>query len=315
MATTFETERSGRVLWVRFDNPPLNFMNRTMVAELDDLLDSVEGDRSLGAVVLTGKPDGIFVTHYDVEEILEGSEGVGRSVSAAVAGASLQTVGAASRLPGGRIALGRTPASGLLELQRVHDLFLRMQRMDKAFIAAINGPALGGGCEISLACDIRYMARGAGPIGLPEMTLGFCPGGGGTQRLARMLGTSRALELILEARPLAPRDAERVGLIHRAVPDAQLAAEAQATGERLARRAPLSVAAAKRAVLDGATKPLADGLADERKWFMASTSQPAARRAMRAYAERLRASGPPWASEEEMAQWQEGTAVDLVSEG
>src|ERR671932_2773362 len=113
MAPTFDTERTGRVLWVRFDNPPLNFMNRTMVAELDDLLDSVEGDRSLGAVVLTGKPDGIFVTHYDVEEILEGSEGVGRSVSAAVARASLQTVGAATRIPGGRAALGLTPAAGL----------------------------------------------------------------------------------------------------------------------------------------------------------------------------------------------------------
>ena len=72
--------------------------------------------------------------------------------------------------------LGRTPASGLLELQRIHDVFSRMQRMDKVFIAAINGPALGGGCEISLACDLRYMSEEARWIGLPEMTLGFCPG-------------------------------------------------------------------------------------------------------------------------------------------
>jgi enoyl-CoA hydratase/carnithine racemase len=315
MPRTFETERTGRVLTVRFDNPPLNFMNRVMVGEFDELLESLERDRSLGSVILTGKPEGLFITHYDVEEILAGSEGVGRSISATVAGASLQTIGGVARLPGGRAALNRTAASGLLELQRIHDLFSRMQRMDKVFIAAINGPALGGGCEISLACDLRYMSEDARWIGLPEMTLGFCPGAGGTQRLSRMVGTSRALELILEGRPLNPAEAGNLGLVHRVVPPPELAAEAQATADRLARRAPLSVAAAKRAVLEGSTKPLADGLAEERKWFMASSSQPAARRAMRAYVERARAEGPPWSEDEELAAWQNGTAVDLVSEG
>jgi enoyl-CoA hydratase len=315
MSRTFETERTGRVLTVRFDNPPLNFMNRVMVAELDDLLDSLDGDGTVGSIVLTGKPEGLFITHYDVEEILAGSEGVGRSISAPLAGASLQTVGGVARLPGGRAALERTPVSGLLELQRIHDVFLRMQRMDKVFIAAINGTALGGGCEISLACDLRYMSASAKWIGVPEMTLGFCPGAGGTQRLARILGTSRALELILEARPLRPAEACELGLVHRVVAGPELLAEAHTAGERLARRAPLSIAAAKRAVLEASTRPLSDGLAEERKWFMACSSQPAARRAMRAYAERLRAGGPPWSDDEELAMWQNGTAVDLVSEG
>jgi enoyl-CoA hydratase/carnithine racemase len=315
MARTFETEREGRVLTVRFDNPPLNFMDRVMVAELDELLDSLEGERSVGSVVLTGKPEGLFITHYDVEEILAGSEGVGRSMSAGVAGASLQTVSGVARLPGARAALQRTPASGLLELQRIHEAFLRMQRMDKVFIAAINGPALAGGCELSLACDLRYVAEGAGRFGLPEMTLGFCPGAGGTQRLARILGPSRALEMVLEARVLSPIEALELGLVHRVVPDLDLAEAAGAAAERLARRAPLSVAAAKRSVLDGGTKPLPDGLAEERRWFMATVSQPAARRAMRAYVERLRAAGPPFADPDELALWQDGTAVDLVSEG
>jgi enoyl-CoA hydratase len=315
MPRTFETDREGRVLTLRFDNPPLNLMDRVMVAELDELLDSLEGDRSLGSVVLTGKPEGVFITHYDVEEIRRGAEGVGRSLSAGVAGASLQTVGGVARLPGARAALGRTPASGLLELQRFHDVFMRMQRMDKVFIAAINGPALGGACEIALACDLRYMAEEARWIGLPEMTLGFCPGGGGTQRLSRILGPSRALEMILEGRPLTPTEADEQGLVHRVVAGPELAAESRATAERLARRAPLSVAAAKRAILDGATKPLPAGLAEERKWFMATVSQPAARRAMRAYTERLRAAGPPFSDDEELAIWQEGTAVDLVSDG
>src|SRR5207244_10120209 len=111
-------------------------------------------------------------------------------------------------------------------------------------------------------CDLRYMAVEARWIGLPEMTLGFCPGGGGTQRLARILGPSRALELILEGRPLSAVDAHALGLVHRVVPGPDLAAEARATAERLARRAPLSVAAAKRAVLEGATKALVSGPAE-----------------------------------------------------
>ena len=227
----------------------------------------------------------------------------------------MQTIGGVARLPGGRAALNRTAASGLLELQRIHDVFSRMQRLDKVFIAAINGPALGGGCEISLACDLRYMSEEARWIGLPEMTLGFCPGAGGTQRLPRILGTSRALELILEGRPLRPTEARDLGLVHRVVAAPELAAEAQATADRLARRAPLSVAAAKHAVLDGSTKPLAGGLAEERKWFLASSSQPAARRAMRAYAERVRTASQPWSDDEDLAAWQNGTAVDLLSEG
>ncbi len=315
MARTFETERTDRVLMVRFDNPPLNFMDREMVVELDELLDPLESDPAVGAVVLTGKPEGVFITHYDVEEILAGSETVGRSVSAPVAGASLQTVRGVAKLPGGRGTLRRSPMAGLLELERFHNLMLRMQRMDKVFIAAINGSAVAGGCELSLACDLRYMAESSRGIGLPEMTLGFNPGGGGTQRLTHILGPSRALEMILEARILSPTEAHEVGLVHRVVADAELVAEAHATAERLARRAPLSIAAAKAAVLDAATKPLSSGLAEERKWFVAATSQPAARRAMRAYREEMRAGGPPFSSDEGLARWQEGTAADLVSEG
>jgi enoyl-CoA hydratase len=264
--------------------------------------------------VLTGKPDGLFITHYDVEEILAGSSGVGRAISAGVAGASLQTVGGLARVPGVTEALRRTPAAGLLDLNRLHELFMRMQRMDKTFIAALNGPALGGACELSLACDIRYMAEGARGIGQPEMLLGFPPGGGGTQRLTRAIGASRALELILEGRPLSPTEAQQIGLVHRVIQDGALLAEAQDCAERLARRAPFSVAAAKQAVL-GASGGLEDGLARERKWFLASASQPAATRAMRAYAERVRSTGPPLADDEELAAWLDGTAVDLVSEG
>jgi enoyl-CoA hydratase len=310
---TITTERAGRVLTVRVQNPPHNFMNRTMVAELDELIRSLEEDRSIGSVVITGGVEGRFITHYDVAEILAGTEAVGMQVSSAAAGATLQAVRGMARVPGGRAAVERTPAAGLLELHRIHDLFTRLGRLDKVVIAAINGPALGGGCELSLACDLRYIARDGGPIGLPEMTLGFNPGAGGTQRLARLIGPGRALEMILEARALDPEEALEVGLVNRVIRSVDLLDDATATAQRLARRAPLSVAAAKRAVREGSARPLAEGLAVERKWFLAAGSQPASHRAMRAYVENVEQGVAPWTDDEAMKPWREGTVVDLTA--
>src|SRR5438046_3023567 len=132
------TEREGRVLTVTLDNPPRNFMNGRMVAELDDLTRELEADSSIGAVVLTGAADGIFIMHYDVAEIVAGAE-ASPSVSPGLVGGALRAVGAVSRVPGADAALGRTPAAGMVALRRIHQLFLRMQRMDKVFVAAING--------------------------------------------------------------------------------------------------------------------------------------------------------------------------------
>jgi len=311
---TIETQRDGRVLTVRVDNPPHNFMNRDMVAELDGLTRELEDDRSIGAVVITGGAEGRFITHYDVAEILAGTEAVGMQVSSAAAGATLQAVRGVSRLPGGETAVKRTPAAGMLELHTIHDVLTRIGRLDKVFIAAINGPALGGGCELSLACDLRYIARNGGPIGLPEMTLGFNPGAGGTQRLAHLIGPGRALEMILEARALSPDEALDVGLVNRVVPAAKLMEEATGAAARMARRAPISVAAAKRAVREGSARPLPDGLAVERKWFLACGSKPASHRAMRAYVEGIEAGGAPWTNPEALESWREGTVVDLTAD-
>ena len=206
--TTLQTDQAGRVLTVRLSNPPRNLMNGRMVAELGEMVRRADEDASIGAVVLTGAVEGVFITHYDVAEILAASEGIGTAVSQTVAGGALRTAGAVGRIPGAANALRRTPAAGLVELRRIHDLFLNMNRAGVVFVAAINGLAMGGGCELALACDVRIMAaRDDARIGLPEITLGLIPGGGGTQRLARMLGTSRALEMMLEGRVLAPDEA------------------------------------------------------------------------------------------------------------
>ena len=315
--TTLQSEQAGRVLTVRMSNPPRNFMTGRMVAELDEMVRRAEEDPTIGAVVLTGAVEGVFITHYDVAEILAGAEAAGAQVSAAVAGGALRATGALERIPGAADALRRTPAVGLVELRRIHDVFRRMNRSDVVFVAAINGLAMGGGCELALACDVRIMAaRDDARIGLPEITLGLIPGGGGTQRLARMLGTSRALEMMLEGRVLAPDEAEELGLVHRVVAPEALAGEAAATAERLSRRAPGTVAALKRAVYDGATRGLADGMHRERAAFMSVTARPAAVRAMRAYieeVEHLDDEAVPFADEDRMSRWQEGVAVDLIS--
>jgi enoyl-CoA hydratase len=315
MPSTLLVDRDDRVMTVRFDNPPHNFLNREVVHELDELTRSLEGDRSIGAVVITGASDGLFITHYDVEEILAGSEDMDMEVAPALAGATLRAVGGLSRVPAGRTVVGRSPAKGVLELLAFHDLFLRWNRMDKVFIAAINGPAMGGGCELALACDLRYMAAEAPGIGQPEIAVGFPPGGGGTQRLTRAVGTGRALEMMLEASALTPDRALEIGLVNAVFPSSDLLAEATATATRLARRAPESIAGLKRDVFEGSRLPLQDGLAIERKWFMSTITRPAARRAMRAYVDEVAsAEYPPFADPERLRPWQDGTAVDMLSD-
>jgi enoyl-CoA hydratase/carnithine racemase len=218
------------------------------------------------------------------------------------------------RVPGLRAAAERTPMRGLFELYRIHDTFLRMNRLDKVFIAAINGPATGGGCELSLACDLRYMADAEISMGLPEMTMGFNPGAGGTQRLSRAIGPGRALEAMLEGRTFTPGEALQAGLVHRVVEPAALHEQAMETAHRLARRSPGSVRALKAAVYDGASSSLRRGLAQERRQFMSVGGSEAARRAMAAYVEEVESrEGAPWADPEAIRRWQQG-AIDLGEE-
>jgi len=313
-SSQLDIAHEGRVLTVRLVNPPRNFMTSQMVRELDELTRGLEGDASVGAVVLTGGLDGVFITHFDVGEILAGAGGPAVSSAQAVMG--LRAVSALEILPGTGPLIERSIAAGVAGLRRIHEVFLRMSRLDKVFIAAINGLALGGGCELALACDIRYMADGDGAIGLPETTLGIIPGGGGTQRLSRAIGPAAALELMLEGRGLTAAEAERAGVVHRALPPETLLAEATATAERLSRRSPTAVRALKRAVYEGASRRLEDGLKVEQAAFLESATSPAARRAMERYAADVEALGavPTDRVLAELARWQRGEVVDLTGD-
>ena len=179
-------------------------------------------------MVITGRPPDLYITHYDVAEILAGVEDVGVTPGPrAAGGAAAPSPARSAAFPACAMLAQRTPLRGLLELHRIHDVFLGMNRLDKVFIAAINGPATGGGCELSLASDLRYIADRPGVrIGLPEMTMGFNPGAGGTQRLARALGPGRALEMMLEGRTFTPAEALEAGLVHRVTTPERLLEEA-----------------------------------------------------------------------------------------
>jgi enoyl-CoA hydratase len=144
MTETLRTERDGRVLTVLIDAPPHNFIGRLMVEDLDELTRSLARDRSLRAVVLTGARPGLFVTHYEIEEILAGAEGLGPPPPRPLAAALVRLAGAVRHAPVARGLVERSSLRGLLELHRVHDVFRRMNRSDKIFIAAIDGPATGG---------------------------------------------------------------------------------------------------------------------------------------------------------------------------
>ena len=245
------------VLVVTMSNPPRNFLNAPMVVELTALAESIEHDESVRVLVLTGGVDGIFITHYDVGELSSTSDRI-------------------------REAAPAPAPEGPRELHAMHKLLLRLQALPQPVIASINGVAMGGGCELALACDFRIIAAGY-RIGLPEARVGILPGAGGTQRMTRLLGTAKALELMLLGETVTSVEAERIGLVHRAVEPARLRDETLDLALELARRPRLSLALIKQCVLRGSEMPLVDGLRFEQDAFFQTMRSEDATRLMRGY--------------------------------
>ena len=209
----------------------LNALNRATLAALHARLDTLAIDPALRVLIITGAGTRAFVAGADISEFQ-----------------------------------GLTPDAASTYAREGQAVFDRLESLPVPTIAAINGYALGGGCELALACTFRLMADTA-RIGLPETSLGLIPGFGGTQRLARAVGRQQALELILTGRQVGADEALRLGLVLRASPAAQLLDEAQALAAQLAVRAPLALRYAREAVADGLDRPLADGLAAEARLF------------------------------------------------
>ncbi|HIE1385031.1 TPA: enoyl-CoA hydratase/isomerase family protein [Pseudomonas aeruginosa] len=284
-------EQRGRVLQVLLDNPPANFLTTAVMQELADLLEDLEQRQDIGAVILSGAADGVFLTHFDVDEIERAVAPITFSMPAWLTRLLLESESLLRHLPGARKLLRRTLLAGVADMNLFHEVTAHMRRMDKVFIAAINGLALGGGCELALACDLRLMAEDDQVerfLGQPEVLIGLIPGGGGTQMLARSLGVTRALELCLEGQLLEPRQALALGLVNGLAPAEELLEAADALAQRLSRRSPQAVRLIKRSIYQAASRDWTEGMASEKAGFLSAASQGNTRRAMREYIERVR---------------------------
>lgn len=285
-----EVEERGRVLIGRLHGGPRGEFGPKLAADLAELVTRAENDSSVGAVVLTGTHPDRFVAHAEIRWLQEGgadSPSVGPRVLSAV----IRTAGAARHVPGLRRLADGTSLSSAMELVDFHETFVRMNRCGAVFIAALNGSALGVGSELALACDYRLMADGNYVIGQPEILLGFPPGGGGTQRLARLVGSHQGLKLMLDGGPLDPQSAADIGYIDEVVPPDELIDRAVALGDRLAQRLKPTVAAVKRSVYIGGSLGLEDGLHLESAEFLSTLASPGAQDAMLAYMQRADATG------------------------
>ncbi|HBO0758109.1 TPA: enoyl-CoA hydratase/isomerase family protein [Pseudomonas aeruginosa] len=284
-------EQRGRVLQVLLDNPPANFLTTAVMQELADLLEDLEQRQDIGAVILSGAADGVFLTHFDVDEIERAVAPITFSMPAWLTRLLLESESLLRHLPEARKLLRRTLLAGVADMNLFHEVTAHMRRMDKVFIAAINGLALGGGCELALACDLRLMAEDDQVerfLGQPEVLIGLIPGGGGTQMLARSLGVARALELCLEGQLLEPRQALALGLVNGLAPAEELLEAADALAQRLSRRSPQAVRLIKRSIYQAASRDWTEGMASEKAGFLSAASQGNTRRAMREYIERVR---------------------------
>jgi len=238
-------ERREDLAIVTFNNPPRGYLNQAQVGELATHLDTIEGESEIRAVIFTGGVPGVFIRHYDVGEI-EGA-------TAAVKKSGLD-------------------AAGLMEAGKrgnaISALFDRVDQLSKPTIAAINGYCQGGGFEFALCCDIRIAEPGDYRIGLPETNIGIFPGAGGTQRLPRVIGEARALELILRGKTLDPAEAANVGMVHHLSngPALTLALE---IAKDFTNKPARALKDAKALVKSATATPLAEGCAKERGLFSA----------------------------------------------
>ena len=312
---TLQLEQNGRVLTVRYSTPPLNFLTIAGIRDLDRLTSSVDQDASVGAVVFTGGVEGRFLTHADPREFGAFQKLPHPQVSMRTMEFVVPLLNLVLGIPGVVPALerfGGVAGKGLGMGYRWRRTVLRMNRSRAVYIAAINGPTLEGGQEIVLACDLRYAADSAAlRMGQLEMLVGVIPGGGGTHRLLRMLGTARAIEHILEGAPLTAAESLALGIVHRVVPDQQLLVQAQATAARLARRSPIAIAAVKRCLYFGSHLSIGRAFDLEFAGFLATGFSRASGRSLQPFLDDLARLG----ESPELADpkpWIEGTRVDLV---
>ena len=227
------SELDGAVAVVTIDNPPVNALKAALLAELEEELGRLDGDDATRAIVIRGAGERAFVAGADIKEFP---------------------------------ALRESPPEEGGSARGIQKLGAAMDRMRTPVVAAIHGFCLGGGLELAMACDLRIAAEDA-QLGQPEIKLGLIPGGGGTQRLPRLVGPGRALLLNLTGDSISGAQAYEWGLVERAVPAADVLDVALGLARTLAERSPFAVGVVKELAAETRDLPLAEGLAREAAGF------------------------------------------------
>ena len=230
--TNILLEKKGLYAVATINRPKaLNALNSEVLSDLDELVRTVSADEDIRALVITGSGEKAFVAGADIGEM--------------------------STL---------TPAEGEAFGKHGNDVFRKLETLPIPTIAAVNGFALGGGCELSMSCDIRLCADTA-VFGQPEAGLGITPGFGGTQRLARLVSPGMAKQLIYTAKNIKADEAYRIGLVNAVYPLDELLPAAEKMAETIAKNAPIAVRACKKAINEGLEAKMDDAVAIEEKLF------------------------------------------------
>jgi len=285
-----DVEDLGDTVIARLDGGPLGLFGNDIAEQLDALVDRVDSNPDVHAVVFTGTHPERFVSHAEVRWLQEGGAKV-PSVGARGASALARTARQVTRAGGMQPALGKTPLWPAVQLERLHKTFLKMNRSGVIFIAALNGSALGLGAEFAWANDLRVMADGDFFIGQPEVLLGIMPGGGGTQRLTRLVGAHRSLVAILEGKPFAPAEALANGAVDDVVAPDQVIDRALELARHFGSRTKESVSGIKRAVYFGGSMSLTDGLHVESTEFLMTVLSTVGQELMVDYMKNTEAAG------------------------
>jgi enoyl-CoA hydratase len=244
-------EYEDAVVIVTINRPKvLNALNGQTIDELHQVMAEASSSESVRCVVLTGAGDKAFVAGADIAELAE-----------------------------------LTPVNGSAHARRGQALFGLIESLGKPVIAAINGYALGGGCELAMACTLR-LASDSAKLGQPEINLGIMPGYAGSQRLPRLVGKGRALELLLTGAHISAEEARLIGLVNRVVPAAELMTEAKNLARELAGKAPVAVRAIIAAVNEGLEMPFSQAVLHESVLFGLVTSTEDMREGTNAFLEK-----------------------------
>jgi enoyl-CoA hydratase/carnithine racemase len=285
-----DVENHGAVLVARIDGGPHALFDAALTKQLKELVDRADRDPNIHAVVFTGTHPDRFLSHSDVTWLQQGGVGF-PPINTRFAGIVSRMARLINRVPIIRTLAGMTRLKTLLQLDSFHATFLKMNASGTIFVAALNGSALAVGAEFAWACDLRIMADGDFVIGLSEVLLALTPGGGGSQRLPRLIGTQQSLVTILQGKPFTPAEALALGAIDEVVPQNKLLARALERAEYLSLRSKQSIGAIKRSIYFGSSLPLEEGLQLEHAEFLVRDQSKEAQERMLAYIAATEATG------------------------